>query len=164
MTKVYLGLGSNVGDKLINIKKAINHIKKTLKFKKISPIYKTEPVGYKKQDWFLNCAIIIETRKNPVELLDFLKNAEKIIGRKKTRKNGPRIIDLDIIFYGKISLGRKNLKIPHEKMQERMFVLAPLKEICPRRMHPLLGKTISKLKKELERKNRSKVFRTGLVY
>ena len=153
MTKVYLGLGSNVGDKLSNIKKAINHIKKTLKIKKISPVYKTEPVGYKKQDWFLNCSVEAETDKKPLALLNFLKSIEKKLKRKETFKFGPRTIDIDILFYDDKIIKSKKLIIPHPRLHKRFFVLEPLGKINPNFTHPKYKKTIMELKNKLKYRN-----------
>ena len=153
MAKVYLALGSNVGNKLSNIKKAINHIKKSLKIKKISPIYKTEPVGYKKQDWFLNCVVEAETDKKPLELLAFLKSIERKLKRKRTIRYGPRIIDIDILFYDDKIIKSKNLQIPHPRMHKRLFVLMPFSKINPSFIHPKYKRTIMELKNKLKNKN-----------
>jgi 2-amino-4-hydroxy-6-hydroxymethyldihydropteridine diphosphokinase len=149
MAKVYLGLGSNIGDKLSNIRKAINYAKKKMRVTKISPIYKTEPVGYKKQDWFLNCVIEAKTDSNPSELLAFLKSIEKKLKRKKTFRYGPRTIDIDILFYNNRIIKSKNLQVPHPRMHRRFFVLEPLSKISPNFIHPKLKKTIVELKNEL---------------
>ena len=153
MAKVYLGLGSNVGNKLTNIKKTVSHLKKILKVKKISPVYKTEPVGYKHQDWFLNCVVEAETHNKALELLNLLKSIEKKLKRKKTFKYGPRTIDIDIIFYGDKLIKTKKLTIPHPRLHKRLFVLEPLNEICPGFVHPILKKTIAQLRKNFKQKN-----------
>lgn len=153
MVKIYLGLGSNVGNKSSNIKKAINHIKKNLRIIKISPIYKTEPVGYKKQDWFLNCVVEAETDKKPMGLLAFFKSIEKKLKREKIFKYGPRTIDIDILFYGNEIIKTKNLQIPHPRMHRRLFVLEPLSKINPSFVHPKLGKKIKELKNQIKSKS-----------
>lgn len=152
MAKVYLGIGSNVGNKLINIKKAVNHLKKNLKIKKTSPIYRTEPIGYKHQEWFLNCVVEAETGKKPLALLDFLKSIERKLRRKKTFRNGPRTIDIDIIFYGDRIIKTKNLQIPHPRMHKRLFVLEPLNKINSNIVHTKFKKTVKELKNELKSK------------
>ena len=129
MSEVYIGLGSNLGNKEKNIQKAIDLIAEKNKVKKISNFYKTDPVGYLNQDCFLNGAIKIETNLSPEDLLKFLKNIEKKLKRKKTIKNGPRTIDLDILLYDDLIINTPNLTIPHPRMLEREFVLKPLKEI-----------------------------------
>lgn len=142
MADVFLGIGSNIGDKEDNIRKAVVMIKEKCKILKSSSLYETEPVGYKEQDWFLNCAVEIETKLEPLELLDFLQSIEKKLKRAKTIKNGPRTIDLDILFYGDKIVNEANLVIPHPRLHERLFVLEPLKEIASGFVHPVLKKRI----------------------
>jgi len=145
MADVFIGIGSNIGNKEENIRKAIGLIKEKCKILRISSLYETEPIGFKKQDWFLNCAIEIETEFEPLELLNFLQSIEKKMGRVKTIKNGPRIIDLDILFYDNKIINEKGLAVPHPRLHERLFVLEPLKEICSDFVHPVLKKSISEL-------------------
>ena len=145
MDDVYIGIGSNLGDKQENIRKAIKLMKEKCKILKVSSLYETEPMYYKDQDKFLNCAINLETELKPQELLAFLLSVEKKLGRVRIIKNGPRTIDLDILFYdGKITKS-DNLIIPHPRLHERLFVLEPLKEICPDFVHPVLRKSINEL-------------------
>lgn len=149
---VYLSLGSNLGNKKENLEKAIQNIKEipdTFVIKK-SKIIETEPFGYKEQDNFLNSCIEITTLLYPKELLNKLLEIEKSMGREKKIKWGPRIIDLDIIFYNKELIEDEDLVIPHPYMEYRSFVLEPLEEISPHFVHPLLNKRISTLRKELE--------------
>jgi 2-amino-4-hydroxy-6-hydroxymethyldihydropteridine diphosphokinase len=101
------------------------------------------------QDWFLNCAAKVETKLTPRQLLEFLKNVEKELGRKVVERNGPRIIDLDVLFYGTLIVDEDDLQIPHPRIQERTFVLVPLAELEPNFIHPVYGKTIAKLLSEL---------------
>ncbi|MBI2541443.1 2-amino-4-hydroxy-6-hydroxymethyldihydropteridine diphosphokinase [Candidatus Woesearchaeota archaeon] len=149
MTDVFVGIGSNIGHKEENIRKAVDLIKEKCKILKKSSLYETEPVGYREQDWFLNCAIEIETKLEPLELLEFLQSIEKKMGRIKKIKNGPRIIDMDILFYDNLFINEKNLIIPHPRLHERLFVLEPLKEIAPYFVHPVLNRKIKELYKEL---------------
>lgn len=159
MVNAYIGLGSNLGDKLLNIKKAVNYIKKELRIIKISPIYKTGPVGYKKQDWFLNCVVEVETYKKPFELLAFFKSIEKKLKKKKTFRYGPRTIDIDILFYGDKVIKTKNLQVPHPRMHRRLFVLEPFNKINPNFLHPKLKKTIKELKNKIKNKNGVELYR-----
>lgn len=131
MVSVYLGVGSNLGNRCKNIKKAMSLLEGIpgIKLSKISSLYNTLPVGGPKQRNFLNGAIKIKTNLSPLILLENLKGIEKKLGRRKTIKNGPRQIDLDILFYGNILMNTKKLRIPHPYMFERNFVLKPLKEI-----------------------------------
>jgi 2-amino-4-hydroxy-6-hydroxymethyldihydropteridine diphosphokinase len=145
MTVVYLGLGSNLGKKEDQIRTAITLISKICKVERVSPLYLTEPVDFSDQDWFLNCAIEIETDLTPQSLLSSLKSIERKLGRKKTIKNGPRSIDIDILFYGEQVIQTKNLVIPHPLLHERLFVLQPMMDLNPSFMHPVLHKTIQEL-------------------
>jgi 2-amino-4-hydroxy-6-hydroxymethyldihydropteridine diphosphokinase len=129
MNKIYLGLGSNIGDTRENISKALDILSKKIHITKISSLYKTEPVGYKEQDWFLNMVIEGETVLKPRELLDFTQSVEKEMKRVKTIRFGPRIIDVDILLYENINIQSDDLTIPHPRMKERAFVLIPLYEI-----------------------------------
>ncbi len=136
--KAYLSLGSNQGDRLENIKAATKLIKEKCHVTKISRIYETEPMYYEKQPWFYNAALETETNISPEELLDFISGIEKILGRKKGIKYGPRAIDIDILFYGSMIINKEDLKIPHPLLHERPFVLLPLAEISPALIHPVL--------------------------
>lgn len=145
MADVFIGIGSNIGDREENIRKAISLIKEKCKILKMSPLYETEPVGYRKQGWFLNCAVKVKTDLKPQKLLEFLQSIEKRLGRVRTIKNGPRTIDLDILFYGKKIINEDNLIVPHPRLHERLFVLEPLNDICPDFVHPILKKSIKGL-------------------
>ena len=129
----YIGIGSNLGDRKRNIEKAtalVNLIKDTSVRKK-SSIYETEPVGGPPQGLFLNGVMEIETRLDPLRLLEELKRIEAFLGRKRTRmvKDGPRTIDLDILLYGDKRIKKRNLVIPHPRMHKREFVLRGLREL-----------------------------------
>lgn len=145
MVQVFLGLGSNIGDKEKYIRKALSLISQFGAVKKISHLYLTEPVGGIKQQWFLNCAVAIETSIDPEALLSTLKSIERKLGRKKTVKNGPRCIDIDILFYADLQVNTNDLVIPHPLLQERLFVLQPLMDLDPLFIHPVLKKSIQEL-------------------
>jgi 2-amino-4-hydroxy-6-hydroxymethyldihydropteridine diphosphokinase len=147
MTRVFLGLGSNLGDKEKNIIEAITRISAFSTIKKKSHLYRTEPVGFIDQPWFLNCAIEIETEIPPHELLSRVKSIEQKLGRTKTFTHGPRQIDIDILFYGNLVLKTKDLVIPHPLIQGRLFVLQPLRDIDPFFIHPVKKKSIQELYK-----------------
>lgn len=133
MAICYIGLGSNLGNRRENIKRAIALLKKNqgLKVKKVSRIIETKPVGYLRQPKFLNGVIKIETGLSPQELLKELKGVEKKMGRKKALRFGPRAIDLDILLYGQKKIKQRGLTIPHPRMLKRDFVMRPLSEIAP---------------------------------
>lgn len=151
MSKAYIGIGTNLGDKEKNIKNAIRLLKEKCEIVKRSPLYKTEPVGFKDQSWFVNCVVEVCTRLAPYELIHFLKGIEKSMGRAKAIKYGPRLIDLDILYYDDLILKEKNLAIPHLRMHKRLFVLAPLMDISPDFTHPRLKKSIKALIADLKR-------------
>ena len=151
-TEAYISIGSNMGNKKENLEKAISElsqVKDTFVTKK-SEIIETEPFGYKEQDDFLNACVGIKTLLPARELLKELLAIEKRMGRERKIKWGPRIIDLDIIFYGKEVIEEEDLIVPHPYMEYREFVLKPLEEIIPNFVHPLLMKRVSTLRKELE--------------
>lgn len=133
MPLCYLGIGSNLGNRRDNIKMAIALLKRSygISVKRISRIIQTKPVGYLKQPEFLNGVIKIQTELKPRGLLKSLKGIEDQMGRKKTIRFGPRIIDLDILLYGDKKIKQKYLIIPHPQLKSREFVLKSLSEIAP---------------------------------
>ena len=132
-TDVYIGIGSNLGDRKANITKAVELAKliKGIKVKKVSSIYEADPVGGPPQEKYLNGVFSIETKLGPFELLEELQRIEKELGRKRKVKNGPRVLDLDILLYGNKKIDKKNLKVPHPRMHKREFVLRGLRELLP---------------------------------
>jgi len=145
--QVYIGIGSNLGQKKENYLEALVRIAKIpdTRIIKESSLYESEPLGEAKER-YVNGVVEIETELKPDLLLKKCKNIERAMGRKKVRKRwGARIIDLDILLYDNLKLDKKNLKIPHPEMHNRKFVLIPLSEIAPQVVHPILGGTISKL-------------------
>ncbi len=132
-SKVYIALGSNMGNRYENLKKAIKAISAldNTKLIKSSNIYETKPVGYLAQDNFLNMVILVETKLNPLVLLRKLQEIESMLQRKRLIRWGPRTIDLDILLYGKLTINLPELKIPHPEMLKRAFVLIPLRDIEP---------------------------------
>ena len=152
MHLVYIGFGSNIGDQLAHIQNAIHALSKTegITLRKISSIYKTDPVGYEAQAQFLNGVAAIQTNLPPISLLHTLKNIETEVGRQHRIRWGPREIDLDILIYGDLCLQTEKLIIPHPEMHLRRFVLVPLAEIAPDVMHPVFQETIQTLLEHLE--------------
>jgi 2-amino-4-hydroxy-6-hydroxymethyldihydropteridine diphosphokinase len=143
----YIGIGSNLGDKLHHCEKAISEILKIDRHKLLakSSLFKTQPIGYTSQDWFVNGAIKIETDLEAPELLRALKTIESQLGRTETFRWGPRTIDLDILFFDDAEIYTKELQIPHPLIQDRQFVLVPLAEIDRNLIHPVLKKTVQEL-------------------
>ncbi|MCX5776260.1 MAG: 2-amino-4-hydroxy-6-hydroxymethyldihydropteridine diphosphokinase [Candidatus Firestonebacteria bacterium] len=159
----YLSLGGNLGNRLLNLKKAITLLGKNagIKIVKTSPLYETEPVGKVRQGLFLNGVVKIKTSLTPVGLLLACKEVERRLKRVKTVNWGPRKIDIDIILYGAEIVKRSFLTIPHKEMTKREFVLRPLVDLENKGRHPLLGKTYKKLLAEI--KGQKKVKKYGKI-
>ena len=135
--KVYLALGSNLGDRMSNLASAIKRLSQKMTVKKVSSVYETDPVYYKEQPLYLNAVLSAVTKLNPFELLSFVKSIESDLGRQPSFRNAPRIIDIDILFYGDQVIETPELTIPHPRIAERAFVLVPLAEIAPELAHPV---------------------------
>lgn len=150
---VYISVGANMGDKLENCRKGITAIADHHEMTLVSQAnyYKTAPMDYKDQDWFVNTAIGITTTLMPKALLIELQAIQSTIGRKKSAiRFGPRILDLDIIFYGNQAVKSENLTIPHPRMHLRRFVLKPLCDLAPDFVHPVFDKELKTLLQELD--------------
>lgn len=193
MAEVYLGLGSNLGDKRLNLWRALEKLARAGSIERISSLYSTEPVGNKEQDWFFNAAVKVRSDLPPAELLSFLLAVERDLGRVRTEKNAPRLIDLDVLFYDDLVIGyeltgghggpplqdntsRPRLRgaesgsggqdaayalvVPHPRLHERQFVLAPLLEIAPNLVHPVLNRTIRDLAASLDDDERVELVET----
>ncbi|MBL8090595.1 MAG: 2-amino-4-hydroxy-6-hydroxymethyldihydropteridine diphosphokinase [Anaerolineales bacterium] len=150
---VYLALGSNLGNRLANIKNAISNFTPQLDVKKKSPVYETPPWGYADQPAFLNQVVMAETYLEPEDLLEHLKRLEVVLGREPTFQNGPRLIDVDILFYDDVVIDSPPLQIPHPRLHQRAFVLVPLHDLAPELIHPVLGKSIGDLLLDVDRLN-----------
>jgi 2-amino-4-hydroxy-6-hydroxymethyldihydropteridine diphosphokinase len=143
---IYLSLGSNLGDRAVNLERAIDalagigaHVLRR------SSICETEPVDFLAQPWFLNCVVEAETSLGPLPLLKGLQGIERSMGSQKLIFRGPRIVDLDILFYEDVVIHEKGIEIPHPRLSERRFVLIPLAELAPNFLHPVLKVTIREL-------------------
>jgi 2-amino-4-hydroxy-6-hydroxymethyldihydropteridine diphosphokinase len=149
--RVFLLLGSNLGDCALHIQNAIDSIEQRIgKAEKISSLYETEPWGVSDQPNYLNAAMIIHTSYSPEELLSLLKQIELIEGRTDQKKYASRTLDIDILFYDDLILNSMDLIIPHPKLQERKFALVPLDEIAFGFIHPLFKKSIHELLEECQ--------------
>jgi 2-amino-4-hydroxy-6-hydroxymethyldihydropteridine diphosphokinase len=145
-TVVYLSLGSNLGDRYAMLRRGIEALANAnIHVKKISSFYETEPVDFLDQPWFLNCVVEGETDLSPYGLLHALRGFESSLGSKKEFAKGPRLLDMDILLYGDKAIDSLELQIPHPRMLQRKFVLAPLAEIAPFLKHPSWVKTAAEL-------------------
>ena len=146
MKLVYLSLGSNIGDREANLRAAIERLAAPdLRVLRISPVYETEPVELTAQRWFLNLVVEAETSLFPMQLLTRTARIERDLGRTRTIAKGPRTLDIDILLYGKSVIQSAQLEIPHPRMAERRFVLAPLADLAPDLRHPVTHRTVREM-------------------
>lgn len=143
MKRIYLSLGSNVGDRVSHIRKACELLPTTgVEIRRASSFYRTEPVDFAPQRWFVNCVVEAETDLMPLQLLKALQSVERQLGRRPGIPKGPRPIDIDILLYENVVVRSSALTIPHERLAERRFVLIPLGELAARVRHPVSQRTI----------------------
>jgi 2-amino-4-hydroxy-6-hydroxymethyldihydropteridine diphosphokinase len=141
----YLSLGSNLGDREENLRAAIARLDPLGDITAVSSFYETEPVDFLDQPWFLNCVVLLETDLSAQMLLQRLLAIERAMGRERLQSKGPRLIDIDILLFGKEVIREPGLTIPHPALHERRFVLEPLAEIAPEVVHPVLKKSVTAL-------------------
>lgn len=162
MKTVYLGLGTNLGERISYIENAIRSIKeiRNTEFEKASRVYETEPWGVTSENSYLNCAVKIRTGLKAEELLTEIKQLEKKLGRTENIRWSDREIDIDILFYGNEIIRNETVIIPHSFIEKRKFVLVPLKEIAPDFIHPELNKSVSDLLKDTKDKLNVTLYKT----
>jgi len=141
--RVFLSLGSNLGDRVGNIRKALEQLPEAgVEIKLVSSFYRTEPVDFRPQAWFVNCVAEAATHLMPLQLLKSVKLVERALGRRPGLANRPRAIDIDILLYESVVMRSAALNIPHERMAERRFVLLPLRELAGNLRHPISKRTV----------------------
>ena len=145
MVTVYLGLGSNLGDRESNLTKALELLAEKVRLEQVSSLYETEPVGYREQPQFLNAVCRVSTSLGPEQLLILIKGIEMTLGRAASFPNAPRPIDIDILLYGNQVIDTPQLTIPHPRLEEQAFVLVPLAELAPELTHPVSGRKVKEL-------------------
>lgn len=151
MKKVYLGLGSNIGDREATIASALGKLAAPdLQLLRLSSLWETEPIGLREQRWFLNQVAEFSTTLFPLQLIRRIQKVERELGRARSIPNGPRTIDIDILLYAGAIVTTKTLEIPHPRYRERRFTLAPLAELNPSMRDPVTGKTMAELLAALE--------------
>ena len=163
--KAYIALGSNLGSRSENLREAIELLKRdeSTIISGVSKIYLSEPKYFIEQPDFLNAVIKIKTSHSPLQLLNLLLKIETELGRIRTKKNGPRLIDMDILFYGDRIIKSDDLEIPHPMLYERLFVLKPLEDIDPKFVCPVTGKTISELVNSTNDKEKIELYEEEII-
>jgi len=154
-SRVFISIGSNLGERLDNCQRAVATLTAPgagVGLVRVSPYYETEPWGRPDQGPFVNVVVEVETALAPQELLKRTREVEAALGRTRGERWGPRVIDLDIVFYGDYVMDEPGLVIPHPHAHERAFVLAPISDIAPEFVHPVLDKSVSELLRSLEDK------------
>ena len=161
--KVCLGLGSNLGDRQTNLENALRLLAQSTRLLAVSAIYETAPWGGHQQPDFLNCACVTATTLSPPALLRLTQEVERTLGRKPTFRYGPRLIDVDILLYGQRTYHTPTLEIPHPRLPVRAFALAPLAEVAPDVLHPVLKETVASLAARVEGKESLKLWAPPLL-
>ncbi|HET7213676.1 MAG TPA: 2-amino-4-hydroxy-6-hydroxymethyldihydropteridine diphosphokinase [Terriglobia bacterium] len=149
MKRVFLSLGSNLGDRAGNVRRALEELgPEGIEVRRISSFYRTEPVDYKQQPWFINCVAEVATGLLPLQLLKAIQRVERGLGRRRGINKGPRKIDIDILLYENVVVHSTALNIPHASMAERRFVLVPLHELEAGLRHPVTERTVTEMLSE----------------
>jgi 2-amino-4-hydroxy-6-hydroxymethyldihydropteridine diphosphokinase len=149
MKRVFISLGSNLGDRPGNIQKALDELAAAgMEIRRVSSFYRTEPVEFRQQPWFVNCVAEVGTDLLPLQLLRAIQRVELNLGRRRVINKGPRTIDIDILLYENVVVHSAGLNIPHESMAERRFVLVPLCELGSGLRHPVTEQTVGEMLNE----------------
>jgi 2-amino-4-hydroxy-6-hydroxymethyldihydropteridine diphosphokinase len=149
MKHVFLSLGSNLGDRSANITRALDELSTAgIEVCRVSSFYRTEPVEFRQQPWFINCVAEVATDLLPMQLLKSIQRVEHELGRRRNVEKGPRTIDIDILLYENVVVRSAILNIPHVSMANRRFVLVPLRELAPGIRHPVMERTAEEMLNE----------------
>lgn len=159
VSTVYIGLGSNLGDRVACLREAVSRLSAIITIEKVSQLYVAAPLGYVRDDAFINAVVSGKTSLKPLDLLEQLQDVEKAMGRRPGVQYGPRPIDLDILFYDAVQIESRKLAIPHPRIAQRAFVLRPLVEIAPQLMHPVLYYTASQMLQDAEDADQVQIYR-----
>ncbi len=159
---VYIGLGSNLGDRVANLREAGHRLSALVRIENASQLYVAAPLGYVRDDAFVNAVIYGTTTLKPLELLEMMQAIEAAMGRRSGVQYGPRPIDLDLLFYEAVQMETRKLTVPHPRIAQRAFVLKPLAEIAPEFMHPVLYYTISQLLQDAEDVDQVQIYQPDL--
>ena len=160
---VYLGLGSNLGRREDNLRRAIGLLRRYVRPRKASSVYETAPWGFYQQPHFLNCILEVTATLSPRQVLSSVKSLEREMGRQPGVRYGPRLIDVDILFYGGQTLEHPDLQIPHPRLHQRAFVLVPLAALAPQVFHPTLTLTVAQLADRMAGKDGVKLWAPPLI-
>jgi 2-amino-4-hydroxy-6-hydroxymethyldihydropteridine diphosphokinase len=158
ISTVYIGLGSNLGNRVANLREAVQRLSALVKVQKASQLYVAAPLGYVRDDSFVNAVIKATTTLKPMELLEMMQGIESSMGRRSGVQYGPRPIDLDMLFFDGIQIETRKLTVPHPLIPQRAFVLKPLVEIAPNLMHPVLYYTVSQLLQDADDADQVQVY------
>lgn len=155
MATVFLGLGTNLGDREANLRAALRMLRDVVRIEAVSAVYESEPVGYRAQPDFWNLVVRAMTRLEPLALLEAVRGIERALGREPSFRNAPRVMDIDLLLYDDVELDLPELTLPHPRMLERAFVLKPLAELAPDAVHPRTGRTFREHAAGAERRERA---------
>jgi len=161
-TTIYIGLGSNIGDRVARLREAVVHLSRIIEVTRASRLYVQAPLGYVGKDAFINAVVEGRTTLKPFDLLVELQKIERAMGRRRGIQYGPRPIDLDILFYGTAQMESFELTIPHPRLAQRAFVLKPLAELAPDLMHPVLYYTVTQLLADVDDADQVKLYDPGV--
>jgi 2-amino-4-hydroxy-6-hydroxymethyldihydropteridine diphosphokinase len=156
--EVYIGLGSNLGDRVAHLREAVHRLGSLIQIEQVSQLYVAAPLGYVQDDAYINAVLYGKTTMTPMDLLGMMQSIEAAMGRRPGVQFGPRPIDLDLLFYDAIQMETYKLTIPHPRLAQRAFVLKPLADIAPDLMHPVLYYTISELLADTEDANQVQLY------